>query len=86
MHVTRLLAAAIFGLLAAHPSPSQDAPSDPDRTVAGGATLPAGWRAPTDRGRALGDATAELDVQGLVEYRVTYNLDAHIGALEGHRQ
>jgi hypothetical protein len=48
--------------------------------------LPAGWRAPTERGRALGDATAELDVQGLVEYRVTYNLDAHIGALEGHRQ
>lgn len=35
MHLTRLPAAAIFGLLAGHPSPSQDAPSGPDRTVAG---------------------------------------------------
>ncbi len=34
MHLTRLPAAAIFGPLAAHPRPSQDAPSDPGRTVA----------------------------------------------------
>jgi hypothetical protein len=36
MQLTRLLATAGIGLLAAHPSPSQDAPTDPDRTLAGG--------------------------------------------------
>jgi hypothetical protein len=56
MHATPLLAAAIFGLLAAHPSPTLDAQSDPDRPVVGGGTLPAGWRAQTDHGRPLGDA------------------------------
>jgi hypothetical protein len=56
MHPTPLLAAAMFGLLAAHLCPSLDAQSDPDRTVGGGGTLPAGWRAQTDRGRPLGEA------------------------------
>ncbi len=56
MHPTRLFAAAILGLLAAHPSQTVDAQSDPDRTVAGGGTLPAGWRAQADHGRPLGEA------------------------------
>jgi hypothetical protein len=56
MHPTRFFAAALVGLLAAHPSPHLDAQSDPDRTVAGGGTLPAGWRAQTDHGRTLGNA------------------------------
>ncbi len=76
----------MVGLLAAHPSPSQDAQSDPDRTVAGGGPLPAGWRAQRDRDRPLGVATAELDVPGLAGYAVALNLDAPIGALAVHRR
>lgn len=56
MHPTRVFAAAVLGLLAAHPGPHLDAQSDPDRTVAGGGTLPAGWRAQTDRRRPMRDA------------------------------
>ncbi len=76
MHLTRHLAAGGVGLRAALPSPSQDAQSDPDRTVAGGGRSRARWRAQPDRGRAL-------DVQG---HRVDHYLDAHIGALGVHRQ
>jgi hypothetical protein len=86
MHLTRLLAAATFGRLAAHPSPSQDAQSDPERTGAGCGPLPAAERALTDRGRPLGDATAERDFQGVWGYRAKHGRDAHIGALAVHRQ
>jgi hypothetical protein len=86
MHPTRLLAAAILGLLAAHPSPRPDAQSDPDRTVARGGTLFAGARAQPDRGGSFGDATAGLDVPGLLGYRVHHDRDAHIGALAADRQ
>jgi hypothetical protein len=86
MHLTRLLAAATSGLLAAHPSPSLDAQSAPDRTVAGGGTLPAAERALTDRGRPLNDATAECDFQGVWGYRAKHGRDAHIGALAADRQ
>lgn len=85
MHPTRLFAAAILGLLAAPPGPNLDAQSDPDRPVAGGGTLPVGWRAQTDHGRPLGVRAAELDVPGLVGYAVDHNRDAHIGALAVQR-
>jgi hypothetical protein len=48
--------------------------------------LPAAERALTDRGRPLGDATAERDFQGVWGYRAKHGRDAHIGALAVHRQ
>jgi hypothetical protein len=84
MHLTHLPAAAIVGLLAAHPSPSQDAQSD--RTVAGGGSLPAGWRAQPGRDRPLGVATTGRAVQAPVAYAVDHTLDAPIGAFELHRR
>lgn len=71
--------------LAAHPSPSQDAQTDPDPTVAGGRMVRADGRTPPERSRPPGDATVELDGQGVLGYRVRHNRGAHIGALAGHR-
>jgi hypothetical protein len=36
MQLTRLLATAVIGLFVAHPSPTQDAQTDPDHALAGG--------------------------------------------------
>jgi hypothetical protein len=59
MHPTHLLAAAVLGLLAAHPSPSPDAPSAPDRTVAGGGTGVLGYRVHHNRDAHIGALAAD---------------------------
>ncbi len=66
MHAERLLIPTVlFGLLSTSPTVRLSAQADPDRSVPGGGTLPAEWRARTDKNKPLTGANIVAMGDGL---------------------